>query len=187
MFDLARVVCICEARGRRTEDVKMIERSSVHALRRGLDRKVRMYGGKTTCRIIALASNDRCRNAWGHISYDEHELIHASYVGNKTATFVLQALGNDVSAINTVNFSNHTGYRQRTGRVTPAEEIQTLYDGLKQSELNAFDVLLSGYCASKEAVATVGNIAREIKLKANMRPGVFFWGVSSEVLFNTLL
>lgn len=32
-------------------------------------------------------------------------LIHSSYVGNKVATLVLQTLGYDVSAINTVHYS----------------------------------------------------------------------------------
>lgn len=31
-----------------------------------------------------------------------------SYVGNKMATFVMQSLGCDVSAINTVHYSEHT-------------------------------------------------------------------------------
>lgn len=32
------------------------------------------------------------------------------YVGNRAATFPLQRLGFDVWAVNTVQFSNHTGY-----------------------------------------------------------------------------
>ncbi|CAD0091173.1 unnamed protein product [Aureobasidium mustum] len=58
------------------------------------------------------------------------------------ATFVMQALGCEVSAINTVQFR----------RKTPAEEVAELYEGLKQSRLNDFDVLLSGYCPSAGVV-----------------------------------
>ncbi len=35
--------------------------------------------------------------------------VVSGYVGNKAATFPLQLLGYDVDAINTVQFSNHTG------------------------------------------------------------------------------
>ncbi|KAB8621921.1 hypothetical protein FH972_026030 [Carpinus fangiana] len=91
------------------------------------------------------------------------------------ATFVLQALGCDVSAINTVNFSNHTAYKQFKGRRTPAEEIQEIYNGLKEADLNHFDVMLSGYAASKHAVETIGGIGRDQRLKSSTRPGSFFW------------
>ncbi|CAD0093121.1 unnamed protein product [Aureobasidium vineae] len=111
------------------------------------------------------------------------------------ATFVMQALGCEVSAINTVQFSafapesttpqraslthdqaNHTGYKQFKGRKTPAEEIADLYEGLKQSRLNDFDVLLSGYCPSAGVVQQVGKIARETRFASTTKPGAFFWG-----------
>ncbi|KAI5241966.1 Ribokinase-like protein [Aureobasidium subglaciale] len=98
-----------------------------------------------------------------------------SYVGNTMATFVMQALGCEVSAINTVQFSNHTGYKQFKGRKTPAEEVAELYEGLKQSRLNDFDVLLSGYCPSAGVVQQVGKIARETRFASTTKPGAFFW------------
>ncbi|EXJ82394.1 pyridoxine kinase [Capronia epimyces CBS 606.96] len=91
------------------------------------------------------------------------------------ATFVLQTLGCNVGAINTVQFSNHTGYRQVKGRRTPASEIRELYDGLKQSYLTDFDVLLSGYAPSAEAVEVIGQIARDLRFRATVKPGRFFW------------
>ncbi|KAF1986207.1 Ribokinase-like protein, partial [Aulographum hederae CBS 113979] len=97
------------------------------------------------------------------------------YVGNTMATFVMQSLGCEVSAINTVHFSNHTAYKQVKGRKTPADEILELYEGLRQSHLNEFDVLLSGYISSAEAVRTVGKIGRELKLNKATKPGSFFW------------
>ncbi|EHY61004.1 Pyridoxal kinase [Exophiala dermatitidis] len=97
------------------------------------------------------------------------------YVGNTMATFVMQTLGCDVGAINTVQFSNHTGYRQVKGRRTPAAEIRDLYDGLKRSYLTDFDVLLSGYAPSAEVVEAVGQIARDLRYRATVRPGRFFW------------
>lgn len=73
---------------------------------------------------------------------------------------------------------NHTAYKQFKGRRVPAEEIQELYDGLKQSGLHDFDMMLSGYTASKAAVKTVGSIGRELRLRSNMKPGSFFWSSS---------
>ena len=115
------------------------------------------------------------------------------HVGNTMAAFVMQALGCDVAAVNTVQFSmpflekvlpmhtewrsgNHTGYRQWKGTKTSAEEISELYAGLKQSYLTDFDVMLTGYAPSAESVEAIGAIARDLKLKASTKAGSFFWG-----------
>ncbi|KAF2088369.1 Ribokinase-like protein [Saccharata proteae CBS 121410] len=114
--------------------------------------------GVPETRVLAIAS---------HVTH--------GYVGNTMATFIMQALGCEVSAINTVNYSNHTAYKQVKGRKTTAEEITELYEGLKQSYLNRFDVLLSGYMPSAEAVQAVGRIGRDLRFNAANRPGEFFW------------
>lgn len=72
---------------------------------------------------------------------------------------------------------NHTAYKQVKGRKTTAEEILELYEGLKQSYLNNFDVLLSGYMPSAEAVQAVGKIGRDLRFNASVKPGSFFWGM----------
>ncbi|KAF2465048.1 Ribokinase-like protein [Lindgomyces ingoldianus] len=100
---------------------------------------------------------------------------HSRYVGNKMASFVMQSLGCDVSAINTVHYSNHTAYKQVKGTKTTAQQIQELYEGLKQSSLNNFDLLLTGYVPSAEAVQAVGKIGRDLKFNAATKPGSFFW------------
>jgi pyridoxine kinase len=46
---------------------------------------------------------------------------------------------------------------------------------LKDSGLDDFDMMLSGYVPSAEAVRVVGAIAQDLKLKATMKPGSFFW------------
>ncbi|OJD12327.1 pyridoxal kinase [Emergomyces pasteurianus Ep9510] len=91
------------------------------------------------------------------------------------ATFVMQSLGCDVAAINTVHFSNHTGYGQVKGTKSTAQEISSLYAGLKQSYLTDFDVLLSGYAPSAAAVEAVGEIALDLRRKSQAKPGSFFW------------
>ncbi|KAL1956857.1 hypothetical protein VTO42DRAFT_6705 [Malbranchea cinnamomea] len=109
-------------------------------------------------RVLAIAS---------HVVY--------GYVGNTMATFVMQSLGCEVAALNTVHFSNHTGYRQVKGTKSTAQEIYALYDGLRQSDLTDFDVLLSGYAPSAAAVEAVGLIATDLKKRAEKKPGSFFW------------
>lgn len=63
------------------------------------------------------------------------------------------------------------------GTKVTAREITDLYDGLKQSYLDDFDMMLSGYIPGAEAVEAVGKIAAELKEKARNRgePGGFFW------------
>lgn len=72
---------------------------------------------------------------------------------------------------------NHTGYRQVKGTKVSAQEITDLYEGLRQSYLDDFDMMLSGYIPGAEAVQAVGRIAAELKAKARAagRPGGFFW------------
>ncbi|KAH6650122.1 Ribokinase-like protein [Chaetomium tenue] len=101
--------------------------------------------------------------------------VVSGYVGNKIAVFSLQSLGCDVAALNTVQFSNHTGYRQWTGSRVSAQEITDLYQGLKQSYLDDFDMMLSGYVPGAPALEAVGQIAQELKRKAESKPGSFFW------------
>ncbi|KAI1436742.1 Ribokinase-like protein [Xylaria sp. CBS 124048] len=96
-------------------------------------------------------------------------------VGNKIAVFVLQSLGCVVSSVNTVQFSNHTGYGRFSGSRLTANEITALWDGLKQSYLDSFNMMLSGYVPGAAGVEAVGQIAKELKEDAASRPGSFFW------------
>ncbi|KAF1911646.1 Ribokinase-like protein [Ampelomyces quisqualis] len=50
-----------------------------------------------------------------------------------------------------------------------------LYEGLRQSNLTKFDVLLTGYVPSAETVQAVGKIGRDVKFNAGTKPGSFFW------------
>jgi pyridoxine kinase len=78
------------------------------------------------------------------------------HVGNASAMFPLQRLGAEVWAINTVQFSNHTGYGHWTGEVFTGEAVRTLVEGIEaRGVLPACDALLSGYvgdCGIGEAI-----------------------------------
>ncbi|KAH7417060.1 Ribokinase-like protein [Cadophora sp. MPI-SDFR-AT-0126] len=91
------------------------------------------------------------------------------------ATFAMQSLGCEVAALNTVQFSNHLGYGQAKGTRATAQEITDLYQGLKDSYLDDFQMMLSGYLPGAASVEAVGTIARDLKYKSTMEPGSFFW------------
>lgn len=68
------------------------------------------------------------------------------YVGNRAAVFPLQRMGFEVIAINTVQFSNHTGYGQWAGEVFSPDHVASILDGLEQrGVLQNVDALLTGY------------------------------------------
>lgn len=85
------------------------------------------------------------------------------HVGNSAAVFPLQRLGHEVIAVNTVHFSNHTGYGAWRGQVFGAELIRELVTGIEErGVLGTCDAVLSGYMgdaaigeAILEAVARV--------------------------------
>lgn len=78
-----------------------------------------------------------------HVSY--------GYVGNKAATFPLQALGFEVWPVNTVQFSNHTGYGHWQGDICTAVQVRAVIQGLVTLGLpKQCDAILSGYIGDKE-------------------------------------
>jgi len=73
---------------------------------------------------------------------------HVAYghVGNASAAFPMQRLGHEVWAINTVQFSNHTGYGAWRGPVFPADAIREVVAGVEErGVLPSCDGVLSGY------------------------------------------
>ncbi|GHB13825.1 pyridoxal kinase PdxY [Salinicola rhizosphaerae] len=78
------------------------------------------------------------------ISIQSH--VAYGYVGNRAAVFPLQRLGLEVTAINTVQFSNHTGYGAFTGEVFSPDHLKDVLDGVESLVgLDGVDALLSGY------------------------------------------
>jgi pyridoxine kinase len=68
------------------------------------------------------------------------------YVGNRAATFPLQRLGHEVWAVNTVEFSNHTGYGAWKGRTASAEQVADIVHGIEAlGVLAKCDAVLTGY------------------------------------------
>jgi pyridoxine kinase len=68
------------------------------------------------------------------------------HVGNASAVFPLQRLGAEVWAINTVQFSNHTGYGHWTGDVFSGAQVRALVDGIEaRGAFPRCDAVLTGY------------------------------------------
>lgn len=68
------------------------------------------------------------------------------HVGNSAAVFPLQRMGFEVWPVNTVHFSNHTGYGEWRGPVLPAEDIAGVIRGIEdRGVLPSCDAVLSGY------------------------------------------
>jgi pyridoxine kinase len=90
-------------------------------------------------------------------------------VGNTAALFPLQRLGCETWSLNTVAFSNHTGYEKWRGDTVPASEIATLFEGIAElGVLSRCDAVLSGYLGEAETGPVLLDIVARIK-KANPR------------------
>jgi pyridoxine kinase len=90
-------------------------------------------------------------------------------VGNAAALFALRRLGIEAWSLNTVLFSNHTGYGRWTGRTVPAAEISSLFDGIAAlGLLPRIDAVLSGYLGAAETASAVLDIVARVK-RANPR------------------
>jgi pyridoxine kinase len=72
--------------------------------------------------------------------------VSYGHVGNASAVFPLQRLGAEVWAINTVQFSNHTGYGDWKGAVYSGQSVRDLVDGIAARDaFRRCDAVLTGY------------------------------------------
>ncbi|GAB5034629.1 pyridoxal kinase [Nannochloropsis oceanica] len=98
------------------------------------------------------------------LSIQSH-VVHG-YVGNKSAVFPLQLLGLDVDPVNSVQFSNHTGYSTCNGDVLNGAQLLALIDGLERNNLlSCYTHLLTGYIGSASFLQAVVQIALKLKQK----------------------
>jgi pyridoxine kinase len=90
-------------------------------------------------------------------------------VGNTAALFPLQRLGCETWSLNTVAFSNHTGYGKWRGAAVPAQEIASLFEGIAElGILPRCDAVLSGYLGEPDAGKVLIDIVGRVK-EANPR------------------
>jgi pyridoxine kinase len=86
------------------------------------------------------------------------------HVGNSSAVFPMQRLGHEVWAVNTVQFSNHTGYGAWKGQVYSGAAIRDLVDGIAdRGVLGAADGVLSGYMGDAAIGEAVLDAVKRVK------------------------
>ncbi|GIY27056.1 pyridoxal kinase [Caerostris darwini] len=89
--------------------------------------------------------------------------VVSGYVGNKSAVFPLQLHGFEVDYINSVQLSNHTGYKEIKGQILKSEELQELYDGLKANDLLTYTHVLTGYVGNVTFLTKLAEIIQDLK------------------------
>lgn len=99
-----------------------------------------------TCCCGCLQAQLLDSDPWAHLNVKW--TVVDGYVGNKCAVFPLCLHGFDVSPINSVHFSNHTGYGSWAGSVLGGEELLAIMDKLETNGLLHYSHLLTGYMGS---------------------------------------
>ncbi len=87
---------------------------------------------------------------------------HVTYghVGNRSAVFPLERMGFEVWPINTVQFSNHTGYGAWRGEIFPGSHIDEIWRGVRDLGVaSECEAVLSGYLGD---AAVGGSIVKAI-------------------------
>jgi len=91
--------------------------------------------------------------------------VVSGYAGNKCSVFPLQLHGFEVDVINSVQFSNHTGYPGGIkGSRLRDVDLKELYAGLKTNGINHYSHILSGYCGDASFLRQIAEIIRESRL-----------------------
>lgn len=72
--------------------------------------------------------------------------VSFGHVGNSAAVFPLQRLGHEVMPVNTVVFSNHTGYGDWGGQLISGDVVRDIVRGIDaRGGLDDVELVLSGY------------------------------------------
>ena len=86
------------------------------------------------------------------------------YAGNTAAVFPMQRLGHEAWAVNTVEFSNHTGYGTWRGKALDTDLVSDLVGGLEdRGVLGRCQAVLSGYLGSAEVSGAVIDAVKKVK------------------------
>jgi len=86
------------------------------------------------------------------------------HVGNSAAVFPLQRLGHEVWPVNTVHFSNHTGYGAWRGPMLAASDVADVIAGIgERGVLGQVDAVLSGYQGAEDMGAVILDAVARVK------------------------
>lgn len=103
----------------------------------------------------------------GILSIQSHVVY--GHAGNSSAIFPIQRMGVEAWPIHTVQFSNHTQYKEGwTGNAFTADNINELVKGLGNIEaLGDVEAIITGYQGSAEQCDAVINTVKAVKGKNN--------------------
>jgi pyridoxine kinase len=88
------------------------------------------------------------------------------HVGNSAVTFPLMRMGVDVWPVNTVHFSNHTGYQTWRGPLLAAADLHDVVHGIdERGVLGEVDAVLSGYQGGDDIGAMILEAVALVKLR----------------------
>ncbi|KAK6460930.1 Ribokinase-like protein [Scheffersomyces coipomensis] len=96
------------------------------------------------------------------LSIQSH-VVHG-YVGGKAAIFPLQTQGWEVDNINTVNFSNHTGYGSFKGNsIDENDELNPILNQLINNLHINYNAILTGYIPNSNLINCIGKYVKQVK------------------------
>lgn len=72
-------------------------------------------------------------------------------------------MGFDVDAINSVQFSNHTGYKHFAGQVLTDKDLGQLAENLSLNNLDFYSHLLTGYVGSPSFLNRIAELIRHLR------------------------
>ena len=86
------------------------------------------------------------------------------HVGNSAAVFPLQRLGIEAWPVNTVHFSNHTGYGEWRGPLLSADDLRAVIQGVEErGTLHRLAGVLSGYQGAEEVGGVILDTVARVK------------------------
>ncbi|GAX18834.1 pyridoxine kinase [Fistulifera solaris] len=91
--------------------------------------------------------------------------VVSGYVGNKAAVFPMQLHGWDVDVLNSVQFSNHTGYASFQGERLSGSLLLQLLKGLQDNDLLSADYLLTGYVGSETFLSSILQVWQQLLIQ----------------------
>lgn len=98
-----------------------------------------------------------------HILTIQSHVVYG-HAGNAAAVFPMQRLGHDVSVLNLLQFSNHTGHGSYAGSVISVDELKSVFSGFKKiGAVENLDAILSGYMGSLEQAQAIYDFIVEVK------------------------
>mmetsp|Transcript_37407 Transcript_37407/g.94391 ORF Transcript_37407/g.94391 Transcript_37407/m.94391 type:complete len:357 (-) Transcript_37407:212-1282(-) len=110
-----------------------------------------------------MADGDAHHHPLPRVLSIQSHVVHG-YVGNRSATFPLQLLGFEVDVINSVQFSNHTGYPTFKGHVFDGAHLAAIMEGLSANGLLAGTThLLTGYIGGLSLLEHVVGVVRALR------------------------